>query len=144
MTDLGGNHWWKPPAHSLAVQDDPYPTDPPPSDLCPEHRMAWLQYRDRFYDPQNPTEWPGGAHIRDSRTSHAERRNDWIRRSRQQMDLIEGICRSGRSPECGPQSRPDLRMLPRRGGARPLPGPQLDEVVASWNRRNPDRPWSPA
>lgn len=82
------------------------PMDSPPRDLCAAHTDAWKKWRDHVkkYDPRNPTEWPGGAHIMDSRTSHLTRRRGWIDKNAEQMELIEGICRTGRSPECTPRA----------------------------------------
>lgn len=78
------------------------PHDMPPDDLCKVHRSAWMQWRNHItkYSTSNPKEWPGGAHIMDSRTSHATRRRQWIEKNAEQMELVERICRSGRSPEC--------------------------------------------
>jgi hypothetical protein len=86
---------WEPPAGRG-------PLDPPPADLCPAHREAWLRWRGHYqkYSTISPTEWPGGAHIMDSRTSHVTRRRDWITKDAGQMELIETICRRGTSPEC--------------------------------------------
>lgn len=73
----------------------------PPADLCRTHATAWTKWRTHSlsYDPRNPKDWPG-QHIMDSRTSHAERRRTWITKGREQLDLTENICRSGRSPQC--------------------------------------------
>jgi hypothetical protein len=79
----------------------------PPADMCGEHGRiwrAWWTYA-KSYDPRNPKEF-GGAHIADNRTSHAERRADWLRKGVEQLRLTEQICRSGRSPQCGPAGGP--------------------------------------
>jgi hypothetical protein len=70
------------------------PHDPPPYGLCPPQREAWLAWRNLVhkYDPRNPKEWPGGAHIMDSRTSHTARRRDWIEKSAGQMEIVERAC----------------------------------------------------
>jgi hypothetical protein len=73
---------------------------PIPTDLCPEHKRIARAYRDLRYDWRRPTEWPGGQHILDSRTSHAERSAGWDRKSREQIELVIAICRSGNSPQC--------------------------------------------
>jgi hypothetical protein len=93
---------WQPPAGR-----GPY--DWPPADLCPAHREAWLTWRNHYlkYRVSNPTEWPGRAMIMDSRTSHTTRRRGWIDKDAEQMELIEKICRSGKSPECNrPEGTP--------------------------------------
>jgi hypothetical protein len=73
---------------------------PIPKDLCPVHREHFRDWRDNGYNPRHPTEWPGGSHILDSRTSHDARETDWDRKNLQQMELVARICRSGRSPQC--------------------------------------------
>jgi hypothetical protein len=71
-----------------------------PGDLCPTHRAHFVGWRRNDYSPWNPTEWPGGSHIMDSRTSHEERARDWDRKNLQAMEQVAAICRSGRSPQC--------------------------------------------
>ena len=73
------------------------PHDAPPADLCPAHRKQWLAWRNHVqkYSTSNPTEWPGGAHIMDSRTSHTTRRRSWIEKDAGQMEMIEDFCRRG-------------------------------------------------
>lgn len=78
-----------------------------PADLCPEHRRIWRAWRDNRYKPWAPTEWPGGSHIMDSRTSHTERAADWQRKNAEQQAATEEICRSGRSPQCTPKETTD-------------------------------------
>lgn len=89
---------WIPPP----VMQGRGPHDSPPIDLCPVHRKAWRAWRDhvRRYTSSNPTDWPGGSHIMDSRTTHLERRRGWLTKDAEQMELVEKICRSGKSPEC--------------------------------------------
>lgn len=77
-------------------------TGRPPEDLCAAHQAIWRKWRDNHYNPRRPTEWPGGSHIMDSRTSHTDRGRTWDRKNREQMDLTAGLCRSGRSPQCTP------------------------------------------
>ncbi len=78
---------------------------PIPRDLCPVHREIAYAWRDNHYSPWNPSEWPGGSHIMDSRTSHTERSADWDRKNLQQIELTIDCCRSGRSPQCSPGRR---------------------------------------
>jgi hypothetical protein len=73
---------------------------PIPDDLCLLHREQFRAYRENHYSPRNPTEWPGGSHIMDSRVSHAERDRDWDRKNLQIMQDIADQCRSGRIPGC--------------------------------------------
>lgn len=56
---------------------------------CQTIRANWLRLT---YNPKKPAEWPGGQHILDSRTTHAERRADWERKTARQVQLIESIC----------------------------------------------------
>ena len=60
--------------------------------LCPACAIARTKWRRVVYSPWRPAEWPGGQHILDSRTSHAERRADWEKKTAQQIELIESIC----------------------------------------------------
>lgn len=78
---------------------------PCPEDLCPEHRRIWLTWRNLTYNPWHPQEWPGGSIIMDNRTLHETRRRDWDRKSEEQMDLTEKICRRGDSPQCGERTK---------------------------------------
>ena len=80
------------------------PGSGPPPDLCEWHATAWDGYRTLAlsYDPNDPKDWPG-HHIMDSRTSHETRRKEWITKGREQLDMIEKHCRSGRSPQCATQ-----------------------------------------
>lgn len=93
-----------------------------PDDLCPAHRKIWTGWRDLTYSPSNPTEWPGGSHIMDSRTTHAERARTWDAKSREQMTLTEECCRSGRSPQC------DRPAAPPADDQAPAPAP----YVSGW------------
>lgn len=97
---------WQPPAGRGVF-------DAPPADLCRTHRKAWLAWRDhiRKYDPNNPTEWPGGQHIMDSRTSHTTRRRSWIEKNARQMEIVENICRSGKSKECDRAPEPHSKQI---------------------------------
>lgn len=60
--------------------------------LCPACAAARTKWRQVIYNPRRPSEWPGGQHILDSRTSHTERRADWEKKTAEQVALIEGIC----------------------------------------------------
>jgi hypothetical protein len=77
------------------------PYDAPPPGLCPPQREAWLKWRNHItkYSTTNPTEWPGGSHIMDSRTSHTARRRDWIEKNARQMEMVESFC-ARRGPQC--------------------------------------------
>lgn len=77
-----------------------------PTGLCSEHHQQAVEWRNNDYDWRNPGEWPGGrsssarSHIIDCRTSHEERAREFAEKNRQQIELIAGICKSGRSPQC--------------------------------------------
>lgn len=75
---------------------------PFPRDLCPEHARIWIGWRDHFYDPRDPKDWPG-QHIMDSRTTHGERARRWDEKNLEQMVGTETACRSGTSPQCTPK-----------------------------------------
>lgn len=74
----------------------------PPDDLCQVHALAWRKWWDysKSYDPRHPHDFGSVGPIADSRTSHAERRADWLRKGARQLSLVEQICRRGNSPEC--------------------------------------------
>lgn len=79
-----------------------------PDDLCPFHRQAAVEWKNNDYSIFNPQEWPHGLSVTgrtgfglmDSRTTHAERSAHFDRKNTEQVELIIGICRSGRSPQC--------------------------------------------
>lgn len=78
----------------------------PPADLCGEHARiwsAWWRYA-QSYDPRYPKDYRNQGPITDARTSHAERRANWLRRGLEDLALTEQICRSGQSPQCGPST----------------------------------------
>lgn len=86
----------------LSVPEFPM-TNTPPADMCPEHARvwrAWWTYA-KSYDPRNPHDFGSIGPIADARTSHAERRADWLRKGAEQLRLTEQTCRSGSSPQCG-------------------------------------------
>jgi hypothetical protein len=68
-------------------------SDSIPRDLCPHHWEAANAWRNNHYSPWNPTEWPGGSHILDSRTTHAEREAEWDRKNRERMAFAVSLCR---------------------------------------------------
>lgn len=75
----------------------------PPDDLCGEHGRIWREWwrHSKSYSTLDPKDWPG-QRIMDSRTSHDARRAEWLRKGVGQLQLTEQICRSGKSPQCGP------------------------------------------
>ena len=60
--------------------------------LCPACQAIRAGWQSLTYDPKKPAEWPGGQHILDARTSHAERRTDWESKTARQVRLVENIC----------------------------------------------------
>jgi hypothetical protein len=86
----------------------------PPADLCREHAKIWTEWAALNYNWRHPCEWPGSSIIMDNRTSHDARAADWDRKTRQQLDLVEKICRSGNSPQCskpGELSRAEVKAI---------------------------------
>jgi hypothetical protein len=75
-----------------------------PDDICPAHAKIARAWRDNHYNAHKPTEWPGGSHIMDSRTTHAERGAKWDRKNLDAVEQTFRICRSGRSPQCTSKS----------------------------------------
>jgi hypothetical protein len=86
----------------LDVPDFPQ-TRTPPEGMCDEHARIWRAWWDyaRSYRADKPRDF-GGQHIMDSRTSHAQRRADWLRKGLEQLRGTEIACRYGISPQCGP------------------------------------------
>jgi hypothetical protein len=82
------------------------PGSVPPADLCAAHRESWSKWRTYAlsYDPRYPKDFGNIGPIMDARTSHADRRAEWVRKGRLQLDQVEALCRRGGSPQC---SRPD-------------------------------------
>lgn len=66
--------------------------------LCGKHGAAVANWAKVVYNPRAPKEWPGGP-LMDSRTSHADRRADWERKTAAQIEMIKGFCRDNRN--CG-------------------------------------------
>ncbi|MFK0296322.1 hypothetical protein ACIQU6_38425 [Streptomyces sp. NPDC090442] len=91
---------------SAAALGDGMLTTPIPSDLCRAHATIARSWRDNHYSPWNPSEWPGGTPIMDSRTSHQERAADWDRKNADQLERTIRICRSGSSPQCSTGHHP--------------------------------------
>lgn len=79
-----------------------------PIGLCPAHHQQVAEWRNNDYDWRNPGEWPGGlssqtrSQLIDSRTSHEERAREFAEKNWRQIELIAGICKSGRSAQCSP------------------------------------------
>lgn len=82
-------------------------TRTPPVDLCGEHARVWRAWwtYSTSYDPRHPKDFGSVGPIADARTSHAERRADWLRKGAVQLRLTEQICRAGTSPQCGQAQR---------------------------------------
>lgn len=78
----------------------PHAPDTVPAGLCPHHWRQAADWRNNHYDPRRPSEWPGGAALMDSRTSHAERERWWAEKNTEQIGLVAAACRSGRDPQC--------------------------------------------
>ncbi len=86
----------------------------PPAGMCPIHLEHWHSWRNRMFDPYSGNRWPGhpGSPFLPFPTSTAaidrlreERRWEWDVKTIEQMQLIESICLSGRSPQCDRQAR---------------------------------------
>lgn len=82
----------------------------PPAGLCAVHLKLWTDYRDLRFDPYSGNRWPGhpgspfiviGSNLQQVREW---RRCEWDDKASQQMQLLEKMCLSGRSPQC---PRPD-------------------------------------
>lgn len=70
--------------------------------LCGKHAAAVSSWAKVVYNPRKPGEWPdmtGGRGVMDSRTPHAERAQDWNRKTAAQIEMIKGFCRDNRN--CG-------------------------------------------
>lgn len=77
----------------------------PPSDLCKEHRRIWTAWQEYGREHRGGTrDWsnPDG-HVMDNRTPPETRLKEWCAKAREQLDLVEEICRSGKSPQCSPK-----------------------------------------
>jgi hypothetical protein len=59
---------------------------------CPDCTKLVKQWRLVRYNPEHPMEWPGGP-LMDSRTTHAERRRDWERKTAERIQQILDTCR---------------------------------------------------
>ena len=77
-----------------------------PAGMCTTHRRFWIDYRDMHFNPVTGDRWPGVAGSPFTYVGHdmarlrEERRVEWEEKSIGQMQLIENICLSGRSPQC--------------------------------------------
>ncbi|MFE2164821.1 hypothetical protein ACFXB3_07075 [Streptomyces sp. NPDC059447] len=80
----------------------------PPDGMCWTHRKHWRDYRDMLFDYETGNRWPGyhGSPFEyvgtDMNRLREERRVQWDRKASEQMQLIERICPSRRSPQCTP------------------------------------------
>lgn len=77
-----------------------------PKGMCPVHWQMRVDYRNMHFDPVTGDRWPGtpGSMFivvgSDLNAVCEERRCEWDERASEQMQLIERICLSGRSPQC--------------------------------------------
>ena len=60
--------------------------------VCLECFAEAKRWRDNFYDPVHPCEWPGRAIILDNRTSHVDRERDWITKNTDAARLTIANC----------------------------------------------------
>jgi hypothetical protein len=60
--------------------------------LCPTCQTVRADWLRLDYNPRQPSEWPGRQSVLDCRTTHAERRAEWRRKTDQQVQLIEDMC----------------------------------------------------
>lgn len=108
----------------------------PPAELCPTHHRGWLDYRNMHFDPVTGNRWPGydGSPFLPNGTGMDElreqRRVEWDEKASNQMQLIERICLSGRSPQCGSliDGAEDHAELPRPIVNVPLPEPEQGQL----------------
>lgn len=100
---------WRQNQHRAA--NNPLPPDQrfsirPPDGICPAHRQHWLDYRNMHFNPETGNRWPGydgspfNPNGHDMGHLREERRAEWDEKASEQMQLIERICLSGRSPQC--------------------------------------------
>jgi hypothetical protein len=100
-------------ANQHRAQNQPFPPDMrftvrPAGGICPTHRQHWIDYRNMLFDYETGNRWPGyhGSPFEyvgtDMNGLREERRVQWDRNASEQMQLIERICLSGRSPQCTP------------------------------------------
>jgi hypothetical protein len=76
----------------------------PPTDLCPSHADVWRKWARYEYNPRRNHDW-GSIQLLDSRTPIEQRRADWNRKNRDQLALVERVCRSGcAAPVGGPET----------------------------------------
>lgn len=102
---------WRTMQHHAANQTFPPDmrfTVRPPTALCPAHRRHWIDYRNMLFNEETGDPWPGNPQSPflyvgvDINRLREERRVQWDRKASEQMQLIERICLSGRSPQCTP------------------------------------------
>ncbi|MFK0047989.1 hypothetical protein ACIQU4_28650 [Streptomyces sp. NPDC090741] len=117
---------WRRMRHMAA--NDIYPPDQPfsvrpPAGMCRVHHQQWIAERDRMYNPRTGHCWPGfpGSPFRpvdrDLNCESEPRRCDWDRKAAEQMQQVEAVCLSGRSPQCSNNvpvwvPRPPARRTP--------------------------------
>jgi hypothetical protein len=79
----------------------------PPAGMCTVHLEMRRGYRDMHFDDRSGNRWPGGAGSpftiidRDLGRELAWRRSEWDEKASEQMQLIETMCLTGRSAQCG-------------------------------------------
>jgi hypothetical protein len=81
----------------------------PPPDLCPEHRRIWTAWQEYGRDHRGGTrDWshPSGG-VMDDRTPREDRIDIWCAKAREQLDIVEQICRTRTSPQCTPAPKAD-------------------------------------
>ncbi|QES45185.1 hypothetical protein DEJ49_33125 [Streptomyces venezuelae] len=80
-----------------------------PEGMCERHWDMRIGYRNMHFDPVTGDRWPGhpGSLFivigSDLNAVREERRCEWDEKASEQMQLIERICLSGRSPQCTPR-----------------------------------------
>lgn len=63
------------------------------TDLCPKCHESRRKWRLVEYNPRHPSEWPGTPNpIMDARTTHEQRRADWVRKTAAHIAHVEEIC----------------------------------------------------
>ena len=72
------------------MRTNDYPSDPPPTWLCPEHKRAWLEWRDNFYRPESYVNNPFMP--LSCTATHEQNREARYRLNMEQMTLVEEIC----------------------------------------------------
>ena len=79
----------------------------PPDGMCGVHLRSWRMYRNSHFDPRTGNRYPGGSGSPfivigpDLGRELDERRCEWDEQASIDMRLVERVCLSGRSPQCG-------------------------------------------